>query len=274
MSEINNYSLTNIYFFNKDKTFSDLIKALQFYNIIFAGDGIFFVIRNRLNITITKLEDVEYSNINLHSLDFKSYSKKLVPSPPIKVLSEILEIFKYVLNKSKNEICINIYYDTIKKSFILDIMNQFITSTNVKYEYSNYEQDERYIRYLQIHSHHSMPANFSPGDNQDEKSKIPCYFGVLGKLSENSNLINMDYKFRFWNGLNFVPVKIEEIFDIEKMSVSINHRKSTLDNIIKLSSEELEKQKEEFKKQKEEFEKQRTVNFMSIDEKTIQLLCG
>jgi len=99
--------------------------------------------------------------MDLDSLKLSIGIHSSLPKPKLSVFNEILEMFKYVCNKSNYELCVNLYYDTLNSEFKLSLHDQIISGAKVNYDYDeNLELSDRYIRYLQIHSHNTMPAFF------------------------------------------------------------------------------------------------------------------
>lgn len=231
IDKINALTMTNIVFYDSEK----VLKNLKYINYIFAQDGMFILQKSNWGETLSKL-NIPYSNAGLKKFGVDNYFKCNIKPPSKNILEEILEIFKYVQKKSKEEIMVNLYWDKLDKKFILDIPNeQIISGTLVQYVYNKeYEMSERYIKYLQIHSHHSMPASFSGIDDKDENSKLLCFYGVIGNINENSTIHNMGNRFRIWSGEKFLYIDIDDVFDIPKgKSLELpNETKLKLDLIV------------------------------------------
>jgi len=183
------------------------------------------------------IPDIKYSNTSLDSLITNVGIQQFLPKPEIIVFSEILEIFKYICNKTNYELCINLYYDTLKDNFKLNIPDQIVSVASIKYNYNeDIELSDRYIRYLQIHSHNTMPAFFSKTDNADEAFTNLCYYGVVGKISKESTFYNIDMIFRIWNGINFVNVDLNNVFDINFASYKLSQNQiQKLNKVIETS---------------------------------------
>ncbi len=232
LEKINSTSLTTVTFLQKP--ILEIKNNLDFFNIVFAENGMFVVMKNDLLMTITKLP-VKYSNSALYKLEPSIYC--FVPKPPLELFCEILEIFKYVNKKSKKELCVNLYYNKVTRKFELNIVNQEISEASVRYEYDpKFEQSDRFIRYLQIHSHNTLKAGFSSVDNEDESYQILCYYGVVGRLSDNTFFYNVDMQYRIWNGINFTDVAFSDVFDIKNPSVSLEESTiRKLNDIIEIS---------------------------------------
>jgi len=223
LQKINEYSLAKIIFY-KDQT--DL-ENLDFYNIVFAANGIFIVLKNDFGMSFDKIENVKYVNSQLSSVP-ENQIISFIPKPPLQLFVKILEMFKFMNNKIKSELCVNVYYNKKKNDFHLDISDQFVNGSTADYTYTEkYEMSKDYTRYLQIHSHNSMSANFSSKDNNDENFTSLCYYGVVGKISKNSHFYDIESKFRIWTGIRFTEVNFGDIFDLGVKQVEME------DNIIR-----------------------------------------
>jgi len=235
LNSINNTSLAKVCFYKKP--LNNLIKDLHFYNIIFASDGVYIALKNKFGLSIGLIPNIKYSNMDLDSLKLSIGIHSSLPKPKLSVFNEILEMFKYVCNKSNYELCVNLYYDTLNSEFKLSLHDQIISGAKVNYDYDeNLELSDRYIRYLQIHSHNTMPAFFSSIDNDDEMFTNLCYYGVIGKISKESKFYNIDMKFRIWNGVNFIDIDFSNVFNVGFDSYELSpNQVQKLDKIIEIS---------------------------------------
>lgn len=243
IESINNSGLTSIHFY--DRSLKDI--PFEFNNILIAGDGIYIVIKNSFGISFAKT-NIMYSNNQLKNME----DDCLITSceqPNLDIFNKILEMFKYMCTKTPPlELAINLYYDTIDNKYIIDVCKQIIGMAKAKYNYSEKfefaENKTRYIRYLQIHSHNIMPASFSSTDDNDEKNALLCFYGVVGKIDENSKFYNVDMKFRYWNGIKFEYVSFDRIFNIKAKDAKLNQYEiDTLENIIEQTNIANEKEK-------------------------------
>jgi len=243
MQNINNTSLAKIFFY-KD-SFDEFVDELDFYNIIFAANGQFIALKSDFGISIDKIDSIKYTNSQLLPFESNMVIYSFVPKPSLSLFIEILEIFKYIYKECKAELCINVYYDKKENKFHLNIINQIVTSVTTEYKYDEkFEMSEDYIRYLQIHSHNSIGANFSARDDHDEKLTALCYYGVVGKISESSEFYNVESKFRIWNGIRFIEISLGDVFDLGVESKEIDCETILkLDSIIEISKQEIEKKK-------------------------------
>lgn len=234
LNEINQHSIVNVLFDHKDQPID--IDQLDYINLVFTRDGIFLVQKNRFGISFERTEQ-PYKNRSLRRYKFNWATESFIRKPNKAMFEEILECFKYIVKETKEELLIIIYYDTIEKEHIMDIVKvQLVTGGSVRYAYNKaYEMEDRYIKYLEIHSHNTMGANFSGTDNGDEK-KVLCFYGVIGKIDEHSNIYSVDQKFRIWTGKEFREVKPWEVFDSYMRTTSIkDEHKKQMDEILRIS---------------------------------------
>jgi hypothetical protein len=242
LDQINKLSSVSIYFFTKQFNFNMIT---DMFNLLFAKNGVYIIYKNNFATLIDRFDSISYTNSELLEITNNSIMQLNCPKPSITIFNKILEMFKYVGQKSGYELVVNVYFDQETESFEIDIMKQKVSSGLADGKYSPYEMDNRYIRYLQIHSHHSMEAKFSSTDNADEKNKINCFYGVVGSIkSQNDNYATVGKSFRIWNGFNrFIEYQLQDIFDIiievPKIEESIYKE---LDKIITLSIKENKQQ--------------------------------
>jgi hypothetical protein len=243
LEKINGRSLMNVFFDIKDKPIK--LKDLDYMNLIFSGDGLFLVLKSRFGMTYERT-DQPYKNLSLTTYNFDWAFKPLLPKAPKDMFVEILECFKYVVDKTRDELLIIVYYDTLNEKFIMDIVKlQIVAGASVKYAYNKkYEMEERYIKYLEIHSHNTMTAGFSGTDNHDESGRTMYFCGVIGKIDQNSNIYNVDQKFRIWTGNRFRDILPWEVFDVYVPTPGVNEEnKKKLDQILTISKIAKENQK-------------------------------
>lgn len=235
LQKINSTSLSNIIFYTGK--LQDLINELNFYNIIVAGNGIFVALKSDFGISINRIKDIKYSNSGLLNKLPESIIYSFIPKPPVSVFIEILEMFKHINNKTKWELCINVYYHKTNKTFHINIIDQTIGSATANYNYDEkFEMSENYVRYLQIHSHNTMAANFSKKDDTDENYTALCYYGVVGKINDYSKFYNVDMNYRIWNGVEFASIEFDDIFDLSVSNIELtNNTIERLNTIIEVS---------------------------------------
>lgn len=233
LNDINIGSITSFFVFDGFP-----IQNNDMYSYIIAGDGIYFRLKNDFGECLTKIKEMPYKNINIQNI-----KSNIIFDPsymaPLSLLSEIIDIFKYVNDKIKWEIMVGLFYDKIKKKMILNIPKQKISSGLIEYEYDDKYLTDRYVKYLEVHSHHSMAPNFSSIDDQDEKNKDFCFYMVIGKLCDNTNIYNVQSNIRIWTGLKFLNMNIHDVFEYPEDEHKLSKTNSIqLDNIIEYSKEQ------------------------------------
>ena len=237
LKKINAMSNMNIIFLEKGK---DLLKDynLDFFNLIFTKNGVYKYLKNEFITLMTKIDEIKYTNIRLKEIEERGtvfdFNLKRIPE---EVLVEILDIFKYVVDKTEDEFMCVVYYDKRNDKYIIDMLEQEVSSASVNFTYSDYEKDNNYFKVLEIHSHNTMSAFFSGVDDRDEKGKPLVFFGVIGKINNKTNIYNMDYSFRISDGEKFYKVNISDIFDInikERVEIKPEYKKR-IDKMLRKS---------------------------------------
>ena len=105
-----------------------------------------------------------------------------LPLVPRERLLEILGFFRALMLDGHNyEAIANIYWDRERKAFITSVPKQRVTATRADSELGGGYGPERYIHYMDVHSHNVMPAAFSLQDDRDEKATR--LYAVLGRLN-------------------------------------------------------------------------------------------
>jgi len=244
LQKINTTSLAKVIFYKEP--FQKFIENLDFYNIVFTKTRVYIVLNNKFGTSFDQIDNIKYSNDQLDEFEFGTIVLTSTPKPKLDVFNEILEMFKYVCNKTKWELCVNVYYDTIDKIFKLNLHDQIISGDKAAYKYDeNFEMSSRYIRYLQIHSHNTMGANFSGIDDHDENYSSLCFYGVIGKITSKSKFYNIDMKYRIWSGTRFIDLDFDDIFDVEYCpKVLTDSQIQKLNTIIEKSKEALKTPKQ------------------------------
>ena len=118
--------------------------------------------------------------------------------------------------KNKLELIMVIYYNTVKDTFETVIPDQSPSKGTI-HEYTlptEVYSEPTYIKYLEIHSHHSMAAKFSSSDDKDEMMKDFCYYTVLGKIQDSTDMFTVDSASRIWTGQRFVQMSINDVFEM------------------------------------------------------------
>lgn len=131
-----------------------------------------------------------------------------LPRIPSELLMQILAFFRhFVQNGTENEALLNIYWDKENQEFIVDAPEQVVTKISVDSQLSEKFAGERYIHYMDIHSHNTMNAFFSPVDDHDEKATR--LYTVVGRLDGGMP----EVKTRISNGGKFLEIDPAEVFE-------------------------------------------------------------
>ena len=107
-----------------------------------------------------------------------------LPLIPVSLLSQIISFFRcYMNNAAEFEALVHILWDKEQEKFVVHVPPQEVSKARVNADLSRDELDEtRYLHYMDIHSHNSMAAKFSPVDDQDERATR--LYAVLGHLDQ------------------------------------------------------------------------------------------
>ena len=132
-----------------------------------------------------------------------------LPLIPMSLMSQITSFFRSFMQKSEYEALVLIYWDKQEKKFFAYVPKQEVQKAHVSADLRDcpYDDDERYIRYADIHSHNSMEAFFSPEDDRDECA--PGLYMVMGKLDQ----FYPDLQARIFCGGSFVEIEPETVVE-------------------------------------------------------------
>ena len=131
-----------------------------------------------------------------------------IPRIPMELVMKIIAFFRYyTLQGGDNEVLVNIYWDSSGKEFVVDAPSQTVSKVSVHSEENPDYLDDRYIHFMDIHSHNSMRAFFSPTDDKDEKATR--LYTVIGRLDSYFPEI----KTRISNGGKFLEIDPSEVFE-------------------------------------------------------------
>jgi PRTRC genetic system protein A len=126
---------------------------------------------------------------------------------------KIIGFFRYFTRHGADkEVLVNVYWDTAGKTFVVDAPEQTVTEASVESQENPDFADERYIHYMDIHSHNSMKAFFSAVDDSDEKATR--LYTVIGNLHKYFP----DVKTRISNGGRFLEIDPAVVFDLADRS--------------------------------------------------------
>ena len=106
-----------------------------------------------------------------------------LPLIPLPLIQQIISFFRsFMLENEEYEALALIYWDKVEQKFFAHVPKQNVRKEHIEADLRDcpYDDDSRYIRYADIHSHNSMDPFFSPEDNRDERG-TGLYF-VIGHL--------------------------------------------------------------------------------------------
>jgi len=131
-----------------------------------------------------------------------------IPRIPMDLTMQIISFFRYFTKQGgNNEVLVNIYWDQVGKAFVIDAPEQTVSKISVHSNENTDYLNERYIHFMDIHSHNSMRAFFSPVDDKDEKATR--LYTVIGHLDRYFPQI----KTRISNGGKFLEIDPSEVFE-------------------------------------------------------------
>lgn len=160
---------------------------------LLCADGVYEV-RSKLSGTyVVRLE----SGITLAEGYYPS-----VPKAPAKLLAEVVRIFA---ERPDTEALIDIVYDRRNGTFCL-VWNQKRAGAG-EVEYQPLPDDDNFVLYAEIHSHHKMHSFFSATDDKSEKPT--GVYGVVGRITDEVP----EARFRYSCGGHFRELFAEDLFD-------------------------------------------------------------
>ena len=131
-----------------------------------------------------------------------------LPRIPLGILMQVVAFFRHFVHCGPDyEALVNIYWDKVNQEFIADAPEQVVTGVSVDSQISKEFMDDRYIHYMDIHSHNTMEAFFSPVDDRDEKATR--LYAVVGRLEKTVP----DLKVRISNGGKFLDIDPVLVFE-------------------------------------------------------------
>lgn len=108
-----------------------------------------------------------------------------LPLVPIGVMAQIISFFRcYMSGGEQFEAMAHIYWDKREERFVVRIPKQSVTKAHIDADLSQDDlPEDRYLHYIDIHSHNSMEAKFSAVDDADEQAtRIYIVVGRLDKF--------------------------------------------------------------------------------------------
>ncbi len=129
-----------------------------------------------------------------------------LPKIPMHILMFILNFFEKLSRQYRVEALVHILYDTMHGKYTIRVPKQELTRTSV-HSVLEEEYPEHLIHVMDIHSHNTMPAKFSPIDGEDEKATR--LYAVVGKLDQ----VFPDITVRASCTGKFIPLCPEDVFE-------------------------------------------------------------
>ena len=131
-----------------------------------------------------------------------------LPPIPRDRLLEIIAFFRSLaLRGSSYEAIANIYWDRKRKTYVTSIPKQRVTATSADSVLTGEYCPERYIHYMDIHSHNVMPAAFSQRDDRDERATR--LYAVVGRLDRHLPEMSL----RMSNGGKYLAIDPGTVFE-------------------------------------------------------------
>ena len=108
-----------------------------------------------------------------------------LPLVPMELLAQIISFFRcYMKGVEQFEAMAHIFWDKQEEKFVAHIPKQRVTKAHIDVDLTQEDlPEDRYLHYIDIHSHNSMEAKFSPVDDEDEQAtRIYIVVGRLDKF--------------------------------------------------------------------------------------------
>ena len=120
-------------------------------------------------------------------VDFQTIRAGFTPALPLipqSLLQRIISFFRcYMSEAAEFEALVHILWDKELEDFVVHVPHQKVSKAHISADLSRDEfPEKRYLHYMDIHSHNSMAAKFSPVDDQDERATR--LYTVLGRLDQ------------------------------------------------------------------------------------------
>lgn len=126
-----------------------------------------------------------------------------LPLIPEKLISHLVDVFRTVYYSNKSEFMAQIFYSFENKNYNIYYPYQSVTDVTIDYDRNNKLEDEQLL-VMDIHSHHTMSAEFSYIDDKDEKGTR--LYGVVGDILNIPSI-----KVRAGTGGYFTDVDINQV---------------------------------------------------------------
>ncbi len=181
----------------------DAVASGKVISIVPARDGNVYEIRNtEMGNFITPVGDCELLS------EVRAGFVPALPQIPNTMLLDIISFFRsYTQNGFEKEVLVNIYWDKTLQKHIAHPPKQTVSKVSIESEMPEQFSTDRYIHYMDVHSHNNMKAFFSSVDNADEKATR--IYVVIGRLDRYFP----DVKVRISNGGKFLEIPADLVFE-------------------------------------------------------------
>ncbi len=108
-----------------------------------------------------------------------------LPLVPMELLAQIISFFRCCMTGPEEfEALAHILWDKQEQEFVVRVPEQMVTKAHIDAKLNRDDlPEDRYLHYIDIHSHNSMEAKFSPVDDEDERAtRIYIVVGRLDKF--------------------------------------------------------------------------------------------
>ncbi|MDL2288145.1 Mov34/MPN/PAD-1 family protein [Oscillospiraceae bacterium OttesenSCG-928-F05] len=115
--------------------------------------------------------------------DIKAGFEPALPPVPADLLWAIITFFRSYMFTAQGavEVSAHILWDKVGEAYVVSVPEQSVSRISVEAVLPDYDT-ERYIDYISIHSHNTMPARFSKVDDADEQATR--VYAVVGRLQD------------------------------------------------------------------------------------------
>lgn len=130
-----------------------------------------------------------------------------LPKIPYSMLSEILSFFKeYVTDTGELEALAYIYWSFVDSRYYVHVPKQQVSKASVDSSIPELDED-KFVLVMEIHSHNTMEARFSPTDDRDERATR--LYTVVGRMDK----VFPDITTRASVGGKYVEIEPETVFE-------------------------------------------------------------
>lgn len=129
-----------------------------------------------------------------------------LPKIPTHILMFIINFFQKLSDRFELEALVHILYDTVHHRYTIRVPEQELTHISV-HSVMEEEYPEHLIHVMDIHSHNTMPAKFSPIDDNDERATR--LYAVVGRLDR----VFPDIAVRASCAGKFIYLKPQDVFE-------------------------------------------------------------